>query len=160
MCTASLLISAIIISREAAEVYLYEWINEWCIYIALYCVLLYTQSALQSCVYLGGSLLNHHQCAAWIIRWLPQDNGAGALTTHQLKVERRESHRVNQVDDWLQTQWTQYRHPNENSAYDSSFPREDKEQLSKIYLAKCHVCSCNSQRSGRSLTKCLEHNHS
>ncbi len=24
--------------------------NEWCIYIALYCVLLYTQSALQKCV--------------------------------------------------------------------------------------------------------------
>ncbi len=23
--------------------------NEWCIYIALYCVLLYTHSALQSC---------------------------------------------------------------------------------------------------------------
>ncbi len=35
--------------------------NEWSIYIALYCVLLYTQSALQS---YGGSLLNHHQCAA------------------------------------------------------------------------------------------------
>ncbi len=28
--------------------------NEWCIYIALYCVLLYTQSALQSCVCGGG----------------------------------------------------------------------------------------------------------
>ncbi len=26
-----------------------EWMNEWSIYIALYCVLLYTQSALQSC---------------------------------------------------------------------------------------------------------------
>ncbi len=31
-----------------------EWMNEWCIYIALYCVLLYTQSALQS---YRGSLL-------------------------------------------------------------------------------------------------------
>ncbi len=30
-----------------------EWMNEWCIYIAL-CVLLYTQSALQSCVWGGG----------------------------------------------------------------------------------------------------------
>ncbi len=28
---------------------------------------------------------------------LPQDNGARALTTHQLQVERRESHRANQV---------------------------------------------------------------
>ncbi len=27
----------------------HEWMNEWCIYIALSCVLLYTQSALQSC---------------------------------------------------------------------------------------------------------------
>ncbi len=32
----------------------YEWMNEWGIYIALYCVLLYTQSALQS--YEGVSL--------------------------------------------------------------------------------------------------------
>ncbi len=31
-----------------------EWMNEWCIYIALYCVLLCTQSALQSCG--GGGL--------------------------------------------------------------------------------------------------------
>ncbi len=47
----------------------------------------------------GGSLLNHHQCAAstWMIRRLPQDNGTSALTTHQLQVERRESHRANQV---------------------------------------------------------------
>ncbi len=48
----------------------------------------------------GGSLLNHHQCAAstWMMRQLPQDNGASALPTHQLQVERRESHRANQVD--------------------------------------------------------------
>ncbi len=67
-----------------------EWMNEWCIYIALYCVLLYTQSALQSCG--GGGLLNHHQCVAstWMMRRQPQDNGASALTTHQLQVERRE----------------------------------------------------------------------
>ncbi len=39
----------------------------------------------------GGSLLNHHQCAAstWMMRRLPQDNGASALTTHQLQMERR-----------------------------------------------------------------------
>ncbi len=72
--------------------------NEWCIYISLYYVLLYTQSALQSCGG-GGSLLNHHQCAAstWMIRRLPQDNGASALTTHHIQVETRESHRANQV---------------------------------------------------------------
>ncbi len=32
-----------------------------------------------------------------MMRRLPQDNGAIALTTHQLQVERRESHRDNQV---------------------------------------------------------------
>ncbi len=74
--------------------------NEWCIYIALYCVLLYTQSVFQSCVVGGGSLLNHHKCAAsiWMMRRLPQDNDASALSTHQLQVERRERHRANQVD--------------------------------------------------------------
>ncbi len=64
-------------------------------------VLLYTQSALQSCVCVGGGgLLNHHQCAAstWMMWRLPQDNGASALTTHQLQVERRERDRANQVD--------------------------------------------------------------
>ncbi len=35
-------------------VYIYEWMNEWGIYIVLYCVLLYTQSALQSCGGGGG----------------------------------------------------------------------------------------------------------
>ncbi len=50
--------------------------------------------------HMRGILLNHHQCAAstWIMRRQPQDNGASALTTHQLQVERRESHRANQVD--------------------------------------------------------------
>ncbi len=32
------------------------------------------------------------------MRRQPQHNGASALTTHQLQVERRESHRANQVD--------------------------------------------------------------
>ncbi len=31
-----------------------EWMNEWCIYIALYCLLSYTQSTLQSCGGGGG----------------------------------------------------------------------------------------------------------
>ncbi len=46
-----------------------------------------------------GSLLNHHQCveSIWMMCRLPQDNGATALTTHQLQVERRETHRANQV---------------------------------------------------------------
>ncbi len=56
------------------------------LYIALYSVLLYPQSASQTCVCGGGgSLLNHHQCAAstWMMWRLPQDNGVSALTTHQ-----------------------------------------------------------------------------
>ncbi len=59
-----------------------------------------TPKALYNHVGGGGGLLNHHQCAAstWMMRRLPQDNGASALTTHQLQVERRESHRANQVD--------------------------------------------------------------
>ncbi len=32
------------------------------------------------------------------MRRQPQDNGASVLTTHQLQVERRESHRANRVD--------------------------------------------------------------
>ncbi len=61
----------------------------------MYC---YTPKALYN--HVGGSLLNHHQCAAstWMMRRQPQHNGASALTTHQLQVERRESHRANQVD--------------------------------------------------------------
>ncbi len=93
-------------------------------YIAL-CVLLYTQSDLKSWGGGGGGsllnhhqcdllnhhqcdllnhhqcdLLNHHQCAAstWMMRRLPQDNGASVLTTHQLQVERRESHRANKLE--------------------------------------------------------------
>ncbi len=70
------------------------WMNEWWmmhLYSALLCIVV------QSC---GGSLLNHHQCAAstWMMRRLPQDNSTSALTTHQLQVERRESHWANQVD--------------------------------------------------------------
>ncbi len=59
--------------------------NEWIMY--LYSALLYTQSAWQSC---GGSLLNHHLCAAstWMMRRLPQDNSAGALTSYKWRGER------------------------------------------------------------------------
>ncbi len=101
------------INKQPFQSYMNEWMNEWCIYIALYCVLPYTQSALQS---YGASLLNHHQCAAstWMMRRQPQDNGASALTTHKLQVERRESHRANQVDkDYLEAmidkgQWREF----------------------------------------------------
>ncbi len=73
--------------------------NEWCTYIAIYFVLLYTQSASQSCGGGGGSPQPPPVCSIHLDdAMLPQDNGASALTTHQLQVERRESHRANQVD--------------------------------------------------------------
>ncbi len=57
----------------------------------------------------GGSLLNHHQCEAstWMMRRLPQDNGASALTTHQLQVESRE--RVIEQIKWMRSPHTSYR---------------------------------------------------
>ncbi len=61
-------------------------------YIALYRVLLYTQSALQ--LYGGGG--SPQPPLGWCDG--SQDNGARAVTTHQLQVERRESHWANQVD--------------------------------------------------------------
>ncbi len=111
-----------------------EWMNEWCIYIALYCVLLYTQSTLQSC---GGSLLNHHQCAAstWMMWRLPS-----ALATHQLQVERRESHRANQVDgDYLEAmfgkgQWWEF--------------GQDTGVTPLLFYKKCHMIFNDHRESG------------
>ncbi len=66
------------------------------LYSALLCIVVHPKHL----TIMWGSLLNHPQCAAstWMMRRLPQENGASALTTHQLQVERRESHRANQVD--------------------------------------------------------------
>ncbi len=77
----------------------YEWMNG----AFIYCFIVYCCTPKELYNHVGGggggSLLNHQQCAAstWIMRRLPQDNGTSALTTHQLQVERRESHRDNQV---------------------------------------------------------------
>ncbi len=57
------------------------WINEWCIYIVLYCVLLYTQSALQS----GGVSPQpppvvtplQSQCCSWW--WVGESRGVSLL---------------------------------------------------------------------------------
>ncbi len=99
----TLMVSLIILYfRVKFKAWFGAWMNEWIIYIALYCVLLYTQSALQSRGGGGGggSLLNHHQCAAyiWMMWRQPQHNGASALTTHQLQVEARE--RQSQSSGW------------------------------------------------------------
>ncbi len=84
-----------------------ERMNEGCIYIALYCVLLYTQSTLQSCVCVcvcvcgGGGLSSTTTSVQHPLGWCDgchRTNSASVLTTHQLQVERWESHRANQVD--------------------------------------------------------------
>ncbi len=70
-------------------------VNEWMmhLYSALLCIAVHPKRFTIMWEGAGGGLLNYHQCAAstWMIRRLPQDNGASALTTHQLQVERRES---------------------------------------------------------------------
>ncbi len=68
------------------------------LYSTLLCIVVHPKHI--TIMWVGGSLLNHQQCAAstWMMRRLPQDNGDSAFTTHQLQVERRESHRANQGD--------------------------------------------------------------
>ncbi len=69
-----------------------EWMNEWRKHLySTFIVYCCTPKALYN--HMRGSLLNHQQCAAstWMMWRQPQDNGASALTTHQLQVERRES---------------------------------------------------------------------
>ncbi len=79
-----------------------EWMmimmNEWCIYIALYCVLLYTQIALQSWGGGGGGLSSTITSVQHPLGWCDDCQSTSALTTHQLQVERRESQRANQVN--------------------------------------------------------------
>ncbi len=43
------LLSSVSGNMQISLQWMNEWMNKWCIYIALYCVLLYTLSALQSC---------------------------------------------------------------------------------------------------------------
>ncbi len=88
------------------------WMNEWSIYIVLYCVLLYTQSALQS---YRRSLLNHHQCAA-STGWCDGSHSTTApvLSPHTSYRWRGERDRANQVDgDYWETmidkgQWREF----------------------------------------------------
>jgi len=64
--------------------------NLYCMNSALLCIAVHPKRF----TIMWGSLFSHHQCTAstWLMRRLPQDNSASALTTHQLQVERRESH--------------------------------------------------------------------
>ncbi len=78
---------------KAPKLIVFTWIPriEWImhLYSALLCIDVHPKRFTIMCG--GGSLLNLHQSAAstWMMRRLSQDNGASALTTHQLQVERR-----------------------------------------------------------------------
>ncbi len=72
----------------------YEWMNEWMmhLYSALLCIAVHPKRF----TIMWGNLSS--TTTTWMMRRLPQYDGTSALTTHQLQVERRESHRANQVD--------------------------------------------------------------
>ncbi len=66
-----------------------EWMNGWRhLYSALLCIVVHPKCF----TIIWGGL------STWMMRRQPQHNGASALTTHQLQVERRERDRANQVD--------------------------------------------------------------
>ncbi len=70
------------------------WMNEWGIYIALYCVFSNMGGG-------GGGLSWTTTSVQHLLGWYDgchRTNGASALITHQLQVERRQSHGANQVD--------------------------------------------------------------
>ncbi len=96
------------------------------VFIALYCVLLIVYCCSPKVLYIhfwaevGFTLLNHQQCVAstWIMRRLPQDNGASALTTHQLQVERRK--RVIEPIKCVRSPHTSYRWRGERESLSQS----------------------------------------
>ncbi len=90
------------------------WMNEWCIYIALYCILLYTKGALQSCG--GGGLYSTTTNVQHPLGWCDGCHRTAAPVRYRWRGERviepikwmrsphtsyrcreRESHRANQV---------------------------------------------------------------
>ncbi len=69
-------------------------LNEWMmhLYSTLLCTVVHPK-----CFTIMGGGGGLSSTTTWMMRRLPRDNGVSALTTHQLQVERRESHRANQV---------------------------------------------------------------
>ncbi len=83
--------------------YIDKWMNEWMMH--LYSTLSIAVQPKHVTIMWGVSVaavasskwMQHTAASTWMMRRLPQDNCASALTTHQLQVERRESHWANQV---------------------------------------------------------------
>ncbi len=63
--------------------------NEWMNDAFKFCFIMYccTPKALYN--HVGGSLLNHHQCAAstWVMWRLPQDNGANGVLSARSELQ-------------------------------------------------------------------------
>ncbi len=97
----------------------------------------------------GGSLLKHLQCAAstWMVQRLPQYNGASALTTHQLQMERRESHRANQVDA--------------HTTHQLQVERRERHRVNQVYALTTHQLQVERRESvtyiGRNSTGSRRH---
>ncbi len=118
-----------------------EVMNEWMMHLYSAIVYCCTPKALYI-MWGGGSLLNHHQCAAstWMMQRLPQDSGTSAL-----QVERRESHRANQVDalatHQLQVQRRESHRPNQVDALPHKLQVERGERViePKVYALTTHL---------------------
>ncbi len=81
-----------------------EWMNEWCIYIVLYCVLLYTQSALQSRVCVWGGLFSTTTTVQHPLGWWDGSHSttASVRSPHSGICERDGA---NQVDGIIRRPW-------------------------------------------------------
>ncbi len=86
------------IAHKSYELSWWFWMNEWGIYISLYCVFLYTQSTLQ--LYEGISPQQPPECSIHL-----DDVTTSIVQQHQLQVERRE--RLLGGCDW-QSQWREF----------------------------------------------------
>ncbi len=134
-----------------------EWMNEWImhLYSALLCIAVHPK---RFTIMWWGVLLKHHQCAAstWIMRRLPQDNGASALTTHQLQVERRERHRANQVyvltTHQLQVE-RRKRHRDDQvyalTTHQLQVERRESHRVNQVYVLTTHQLQVERRESHR-----------
>ncbi len=113
-------------------------------------VSLYTQNT--------SALLNHHQCAAstWMMWRLPQNNGTSALTKHQLQVERRESHRANQVyaltTHQLQVERRESHRANQVYAlttHQLQVERRERHRANQVYALTTHQLQVERRQSHR-----------
>ncbi len=78
---------------------IFEWMNEWCIYIALYCVLLYIQSALHSCG--GGGLSSTTTSVQHPLGWCDGSHSTTAPVRSPHTSYRWRGERVIELIKWM-----------------------------------------------------------